>query len=72
MSLLVGIDDVGLGPVAGPVVAAAVLIEDGAVPGVRDSKKVPEGQRYALAEEIRRWGLCPIHRIIPAKHAAGL
>jgi ribonuclease HII len=54
MSLLVGIDEVGLGPLAGPVVAAAVLIEDGAVPGVRDSKKVPEGRRYALAEEIRQ------------------
>lgn len=54
MSLLVGIDEVGIGPLAGPVVAAAVLIEDGVVPGVRDSKKVKEERRYILADEIER------------------
>lgn len=54
MSLLVGIDEVGIGPLAGPVMAAAVLIEDGVVPGVRDSKKMKEERRYELEKEIRQ------------------
>lgn len=42
-----------MGPVAGPVVAAGVVIEPGLVAGVRDSKLVEESSRFRLAAEIR-------------------
>jgi ribonuclease HII len=51
--MIVGIDEVGMGPLAGPVVVAAALIADGVVEGVRDSKLVAESKRYALAEELQ-------------------
>jgi ribonuclease HII len=52
--MIIGIDEVGTGPLAGPVVVAAVLIEKGLITGVRDSKLVAENQRYPLADEIKR------------------
>jgi len=50
-----GLDEVGLGPWAGPVVAAAVVFPPRArvIPGVDDSKKVAPGRRGTLAAEIR-------------------
>jgi ribonuclease HII len=53
--LLVGVDEVGRGPLAGPVVAAAVVFPAGCrrIRGVRDSKVVPPGRRTTLAAEIR-------------------
>ena len=49
-----GIDEAGRGPLAGPVVAAAVLLRSGQViAGVRDSKELSPGQRVALAVRIR-------------------
>jgi ribonuclease HII len=53
MRQIIGIDEVGMGPLAGPVVAAAVLIEDKLIDGVRDSKLVDETLRYELADSIR-------------------
>jgi ribonuclease HII len=50
--MIIGIDEVGLGPIAGPVVVAAVLIKDGVVADVRDSKKMAEQKRYDRADEI--------------------
>ena len=52
--LLCGTDEVGRGPLAGPVVAAAVVlaIED-PIPGLADSKKLTPRQRERLAEQIR-------------------
>lgn len=47
-----GIDECGMGPIAGPVTAAAVVIRAHVVPGVRDSKKVSEEERYRLADLI--------------------
>ncbi len=49
-----GIDEVGVGPLAGPVVAAAVVMPRGAgVEGVRDSKTLSRKQRERLDGEIR-------------------
>jgi ribonuclease HII len=50
---IVGIDEVGRGPLAGPVVAAAVILpDDFYVLGIDDSKKLTEAKRDALYEEI--------------------
>jgi ribonuclease HII len=53
--LLVGVDEVGRGPLAGPVVAAAVIFPPGfkRIPGVRDSKILPGERREELALLIR-------------------
>jgi ribonuclease HII len=53
--LLVGVDEAGRGPLAGPVVAAAVVFPRGcsAVRGLRDSKILPASVRARLAERIR-------------------
>lgn len=49
-----GVDEVGRGPLAGPVVAAAVILEEGvAIDGAADSKSLTAGDREELAEEIR-------------------
>jgi len=51
---IAGVDEVGVGPLAGPVVAAAAIFAPGdGIPGVDDSKKLTAAQRAALAEEIR-------------------
>lgn len=53
--LVAGIDEVGRGCWAGPVVAAAVLLPDGCrLPGVHDSKLLSPGQRAAAARLIKR------------------
>jgi ribonuclease HII len=54
--LLVGVDEAGRGPLAGPVVAAAVVFPIGcaAVRGLRDSKILPPAVRARLAERVRR------------------
>ncbi len=52
-----GVDEVGRGPLAGPVVCAAVImpLEDGKlVAGVDDSKKLSAKKREALAEQIKK------------------
>jgi ribonuclease HII len=53
--LLVGVDEVGRGPLAGPVVAAAVVFPEGCrrVRGLRDSKLLPPVRRDQLAVVIR-------------------
>ncbi|MBG9589222.1 ribonuclease HII [Cytobacillus firmus] len=51
--LIAGIDEVGRGPLAGPVVAAAVILpENFYLPGLDDSKKVPEQKRAEYFEII--------------------
>ena len=50
---IAGVDEVGRGPLAGPVVSAAVIVpEDFAVTGVNDSKRLSPGKRKRLYEEI--------------------
>ena len=53
--LLVGVDEVGRGPLAGPVVAAAVVFPEGCrrLRGLRDSKLLPAVRRDELAVVIR-------------------
>ncbi|MCD8285954.1 MAG: ribonuclease HII [Clostridia bacterium] len=56
-----GVDEVGRGPLAGPVVCAAVImpLDDASIiPGIDDSKKLTEAKRTALAERIRRTAVC--------------
>jgi ribonuclease HII len=49
-----GVDEAGRGPLAGPVVAAAVVLDPRRpIEGLRDSKLLSERQRVALASEIR-------------------
>jgi ribonuclease HII len=53
---IAGIDEVGVAPACGPVVAAAVIVRPNArrIPGVRDSKTLSAAQREALAPLIRQ------------------
>ncbi len=52
--LLAGVDEAGRGPLAGPVVASAVVLDPGApVSGLADSKKLSEKRRDILAAEIK-------------------
>lgn len=53
-----GVDEVGVGPMAGPVVAAAVVLPPGtSLTGIDDSKKLDVEQRERLAAQIRRCAL---------------
>ena len=55
---IAGVDEVGRGPLAGDVVAAAVILDPAQpVVGLRDSKKLTEARREALAGEIREKAL---------------
>lgn len=52
---LCGVDEAGRGPLAGPVVAAAVMLDPARrIDGLRDSKKLSAAARERLAEVIRR------------------
>jgi ribonuclease HII len=56
-----GIDEAGRGPWAGPVVAAAVILDPAAVPeGLNDSKQVPRRRRETLAAALRSCALVGI------------
>lgn len=65
--MVAGIDEAGRGPLAGPVVAAAVAwdFEAKRPPGITDSKLLPERTRTRLAAAIRRralaWGVGVVH-----------
>lgn len=51
---IAGCDEVGRGPLAGPVVAAAVILDDSIIiPGLNDSKQLSEKKRNALNAEIK-------------------
>jgi ribonuclease HII len=56
--LICGVDEAGRGPLAGPVYAAAVILDPARpIPGLKDSKKIPEPSRVRLAGEIRAHAL---------------
>jgi ribonuclease HII len=61
LSLIAGVDEVGRGPLAGPVVCAAVIMPlglDELIIGVDDSKKLSAKKREELAEEIKKRAVC--------------
>jgi ribonuclease HII len=58
--MIIGVDEAGRGPLAGPVVAAAVVLGEGHPQGLDDSKKLSAKRRAELDEGIRAscaWGL---------------
>jgi ribonuclease HII len=56
---IAGLDEAGRGPLAGPVVAAAVVLPpDLLIPGLNDSKQVPERQRERLFDVIQAQAVC--------------
>lgn len=56
--LVAGVDEVGRGPLAGPVVAAAVILDPAhPIDGLADSKALTEARREALAAEVRERAL---------------
>lgn len=50
--MIVGVDEAGRGPLAGPVVAAAVVLCEGGIAGLDDSKKLSAKRRGVLEVEI--------------------
>jgi ribonuclease HII len=57
--LIAGVDEAGRGPLAGPVVAAAVILDDkNPIRGLADSKKLTALRREKLFDEIRAKALC--------------
>lgn len=57
--LMAGVDEAGRGPLAGPVVAAAVILDElNPIKGLADSKKLTALRREALYDEIRAKALC--------------
>lgn len=55
---IAGVDEVGRGPLAGPVVAAAVILDPARpIAGLADSKKLTEKRRELLSKEIRESAL---------------
>ena len=69
MKIICGVDEAGRGPLAGPVVAAAVILpEEHQISGLNDSKKLTEKNRVKLYKEISDLAQISIgivsHRII--------
>ena len=57
--LVAGVDEAGRGPLAGPVVAAAVILDDlQPIAGLNDSKKLTAKRRERLFDDIRARALC--------------
>ncbi|WP_137892116.1 ribonuclease HII [Ramlibacter sp. 2FC] len=57
--LVAGVDEAGRGPLAGPVVAAAVILDElNPIAGLADSKKLTPARRERLYDEIRAKALC--------------
>ena len=53
LNSVAGVDEVGRGPLAGPVVAAAVILSPDSIPeGLNDSKKLSEKKRELLHDQI--------------------
>ena len=55
--IIAGVDEVGRGPLAGPVVTAAVILKE-PIDGLCDSKKISASKRLKLSEQIKKEALC--------------
>lgn len=67
--LVAGVDEAGRGALAGPVVAAAVILpENELIAGIDDSKKLSPGQRERLSEEIRRKAIAWAVSVVDVKY----
>ena len=66
---IAGVDEVGRGPLAGPVVCAAVIMPiDDLIEGIDDSKKLSEKKRNMLSDLIKQKAICyNIEEISPEK-----
>lgn len=65
---IVGVDEVGRGPLAGPVVAAAVILPDNCyIPGLNDSKKLQAAEREQLYKQIDRTAVAWSTASVPVK-----
>ncbi|TME53993.1 MAG: ribonuclease HII [Chloroflexi bacterium] len=81
-SVVAGVDEVGMGPLAGPVVGGAVVLEVGTrIPGLDDSKLLTPEERERVDRIIRRralaWSVCAVDHaqvdrlgLIKARHLA--
>lgn len=61
---IIGVDEAGRGPLAGPVVAAAVALDAAAIEGLDDSKRLSGKARAALEVQIKaqcRWAVGVVH-----------
>ncbi len=57
--LIAGVDEAGRGPLAGPVISAAVILDPAyVIPGLADSKALSEKRRNVLHQQIREKALC--------------
>ncbi|MBL4756611.1 MAG: ribonuclease HII [Rhizobiales bacterium] len=66
--IVAGVDEVGRGPWAGPVVAAAVILDPARIPdGLNDSKKLSPKRRDQIFEEITRAAAFSVALISPAE-----
>ena len=68
-----GVDEVGRGPLAGPVTAAAVVLDPLLIPeGLNDSKQLSKKRREALAELLAGCAMVSIEQVnmLPASHRA--
>ncbi|MEK7099709.1 MAG: ribonuclease HII, partial [Patescibacteria group bacterium] len=77
MKFVLGVDEAGRGPLAGPVAVGVVKVEEGfdilaAFPGLNDSKKLSEKKREALfatlQEEIRAGRVSAVVQMVSAKN----
>ena len=73
LSLIAGVDEVGRGPLAGPVVAAAVILSEKVkIPGLADSKTLSPEVRAELDQAIRAAALAVAVRELSARQIESL
>jgi len=51
---IVGIDEVGRGPLAGPVIACAIFLREAKPIGIKDSKQLTEKQREEIYKQLKK------------------
>lgn len=68
-TLVAGVDEAGRGPLAGPVVAAAVILAlDTEITGLNDSKKLSEARREKIYEDIKNKAVAFSHAVVDVSY----